>query len=103
MVIFANMLNEGKKEYLAKYAERPEVKATVEKFWKIRHRISAPENDIDWWIKKPFDDLKDFVDNFDSRKRSVRRSDVHAENAKKYGAVLMDTRGGYEIWYLPSY
>ena len=97
------MLNEGKKEYLAKYAERPEVKATVEKFWKIRHRISAPENDIDWWIKKPFDDLKDFVDNFDSRKRSVRRSDVHAENAKKYGAILMDTIDRYEIWYVPSY
>ena len=69
----------------------------------MRHRVSAPKNDIDWWIKKPFKDLKDFVDNFDSRKRSIRRSDAHAEKAKKYGAVLMDTIDGYEIWYVPSY
>jgi len=99
----ANPLLEGKKEYLAKYADQPGVQDVVGRFWTLRRRISAPENDIDWWIRKPFADLKKFVDGFDTRKRSIRRSDAHAEKAKKYGAVLMGVIYEYEIWYVPSY
>lgn len=97
------VLDEGKKEYLAKYGSEPDAQRTVDVFWTLRHRVKAPENDIDWWIKKPFADLKRFVDGFDTRKRSERRSDEHARKAEENGAVLLGRKGGYEIWYVPSY
>lgn len=103
MLFLASNLRESRKEYLLKYADKPGVRDVLQKFWTLRHRVPAPENDIDWWIKKPFKDLKDFVDSFDGRKRSIRKSDSHAEKAKRYGAALIDTIDGYEIWYVPSY
>lgn len=96
-------LDEGRREYLAKYRSEPDAEEVVGAFWKIRSRAKSPENDIDWWIKKPFGDLKKFVDGFDTRKRSARRSDEYSKKAEKYGAVLMDEKDGYEIWYVPSY
>jgi len=103
MFDFTEILDEGRKEYLAKYGTEDGVKPVVDKFWRIRSRAKSPENDIDWWIKKPFADLKKFVDGFDMRKRSVRRSDEHSRRAEKFGAKLMGERDGYEIWYVPSY
>lgn len=59
-------LNENKAAYLQKYRDESDVKSIVDMFWSIRNRLSAPQNDIDWWIKKPFNDLKSFVQNFDT-------------------------------------
>lgn len=60
---------EDKKTYLKKYADEDDVRNIVDKFWEIRHRVKAPANDIDWWIKKPFGDLKRFVLDFDFRNK----------------------------------
>lgn len=56
-----NHLNENKAAYLQKYRDESDVKSIVDMFWSIRDRLSTPQNDIDWWIKKPFNDLKNFV------------------------------------------
>jgi len=55
------MLNENKSAYLHKYSDELDVNEIVDKFWSIKSRLNSPENDIDWWIKKPFADLKKFV------------------------------------------
>jgi hypothetical protein len=66
-------LTEGKQEYLKKYSSEPDVKTVVNQFWTIRQRLKNPENDIDWWIKKPFSELKQFVLNFDTSKNKSSR------------------------------
>lgn len=63
-------LNEDKRTYMKKYGSEQSAADAVEKFWKIRHKLKAPLNDIDFWIKKPFSSLKDFVDTFDDRNQS---------------------------------
>lgn len=102
-------LLEGKKEYLAKFAGQPGLVSAVDLFWDVvRKRVKAPENDIQWWMSKPYSEFKAFVDGFDTRKRSIRRSDEHAEKAKKFGAKPLAlppeiAGNGWEAWYVPSY
>jgi len=103
MTVFADMLFESRKEYLSKYADQPGVKDVLDRFWSLRHRISAPKNDIDWWIKKPYGELKAFVDGFDARNRQAKRRDEHIARAEKYGAKKLGETGMYEVWYIPSH
>ena len=49
-----NILVENKEAYLKKYADEEDVGTIVDMFWAIKTRLKPPENDIDWWIKKPF-------------------------------------------------
>ena len=97
------IIEEGRKEYLAKYAKEPGVDGIVDRFWMLRHRVAAPENDIDWWIKKPYSDLKRFVQGFDARSRTQRRADAHAAEAERYGAKMLGMSGPYEVWWIPSH
>ena len=98
-----NMLSENKNAYLKKHADEDDVQTVVEMFWHIRNRLSAPQNDIDWWIKKPFNDLKSFVQNFDKSNKRQRRDANYKQQAIDNGAKLLDTKDGYEIWYVPTY
>jgi hypothetical protein len=68
-----SQITEGKQEYLKKYSSEPDVKTVVNQFWTIRQRLKNPENDIDWWIKKPYNELKQFVLNFDTSKNKSSR------------------------------
>ena len=65
--------------------------------------MSAPQNDIDWWIKKPFADLKSFVLNYNPVNKKQRRDADYMQQATDNGAKLLGTRDGYEIWYVPTY
>ena len=96
-------LNENKATYLQKYKDESDVKSIVDTFWSIRNRLSAPQNDIDWWIKKPFNDLKSFVQNFDKSNKRQRRDANYKQQAIDNGAKMLDTKDGYEIWYVPTY
>lgn len=96
-------LNENKATYLQKYRDESDVKSIVDMFWSIRNRLSAPQNDIDWWIKKPFSDLKSFVQNFDTSNKRQRRDANYKQQAIDNGAKLLDTKDGYEMWYVPTY
>ena len=96
-------LNENKATYLQKYRDESDVKSIVDMFWAIRNRLSAPQNDIDWWIKKPFNDLKSFVQNFDISNKRQRRDANYKQQAIDSGAKLLDTKDGYEMWYVPTY
>ena len=96
-------LNENKATYLQKYRDESNVKSIVDMFWSIRNRLSAPQNDIDWWIKKPFNDLKSFVQNFDKSNKRQRRDANYKQQAIDNGAKLLDTKDGYEMWYVPTY
>lgn len=94
---------ENKQTYLKKNASEPEVKTIVDKFWQLKSRLKAPQNDIDWWMKKPFSDLKNFVLNFDNRNKSERRQDSYRHKAEENGAKLLGIESQYEIWYVPTY
>ena len=96
-------LNENKATYLQKYKDESDVKSIVDMFWAIRNRLSTPQNDIDWWIKKPFNDLKSFVQNFDRSNKRQRRDANYKQQAIDNGAKLLDTKDGYEMWYVPTY
>ena len=96
-------LNENKATYLQKYRNESDVKSIVDMFWSIRNRLSAPQNDIDWWIKKPFNDLKSFVQNFDKSNKRQRRDANYKQQAIDNGAKVLDTKDGYEMWYVPTY
>ena len=96
-------LNENKATYLHKYRDEEDVIPVVDMFWTIRNRLSAPQNDIDWWIKKPFSDLKNFVQNFDTSNKRQRRDASYKQQAIDNGAKLLDTKDGYEMWYVPTY
>ena len=96
-------LNENKATYLQKYRNESDVKSIVDMFWSIRNRLSAPQNDIDWWIKKPFNDLKSFVQNFDKSNKRQRRDANYKQQAIDNGAKLLDAKDGYEMWYVPTY
>jgi hypothetical protein len=98
-----NMLSENKATYLHKYKDESDVKSIVDMFWAIRNRLSAPQNDIDWWIKKPFADLKSFVLNYSPANKKQRRDADYRKQALENDAKLLDTRDGYEIWYVPTY
>ena len=66
-------LNESKRDYMVKFKDEPDVDSIVDKFWMMRHRLRAPQNDIGWWMKKPYSELKKFVLGFDMRNRRERR------------------------------
>lgn len=97
------IVDEDKKTYLAKYKDEPNVKDVVDRFWELKKRISGQENDIDWWIKKPFSDLEKFVNNYDTRNKSERKQDKYAQNAQDYGAVRLGDVGEYEVWFVPTH
>ena len=96
-------LTESKQTYLQKYRDEADAKKIVDAFWQIKSRLSAPQNDIDWWIKKPFADLKSFVLNYNPANKKQRRDIDYRRQAVDNGAKLLDTRDGYEIWYVPTY
>lgn len=96
-------LSENKQTYLKKNALEPDVKSVVDKFWQIKSRLRTPQNDIDWWMKKPFAELKSFVFNFDIRNKAERRQDSYRQTAEENGANLLGVESGYEIWYVPTY
>lgn len=60
-------------------------------------------NDIDWWIKKPYTDLKKFVQTYDLSNKHERRESNYKYEAQAHGARMLDVRDGYEIWYVPTY
>lgn len=47
--------------------------------------------------------MQQFVNAFDVRSRSIRRSDAHVQTAEKYGAKMLGMAGPYEVWYIPSH
>ena len=96
-------IDESKQTYLQKYADEPDAKKIVDGFWAIKQRLSAPQNDIDWWIKKPFADLKRFVQTYDTSNKKQRRDIDYRRQAFDNDAKLLGTRDGYEIWYVPTY
>ena len=96
-------LNESKATYLQKYKNEADAKKIVDAFWQIKSRLNAPQNDIDWWIKKPFVDLKSFVLNYSPTNKKQRRDADYKQQALDNDAKLLDTRDGYEIWYVPTY
>lgn len=101
---FSYSLNESKATYLQKYKDEADAKKIVDAFWQIKSRLHAPENDIDWWIKKPFNALKDFVLSFDNQSNvKTRRAEAVYQEAIDNGAELLDERNGYEFWYIPTY
>lgn len=100
----SKLLSEGKQEFLKKYQAKPDVKDLVSKFWIIRQRLKAPQNDIDWWIKQPYDEFKKFVVNFDtSKNKETRKQDSYIKEAEKWGAVMFGKFGQYEAWFVPTY
>lgn len=100
---YEKTLDENKATYLQKYKDEDDVKSVVEMFWAIRSRLKAPENDIDWWIKKPFNDLKRFVQTYTPQNKKERRDINCKQKAQDDGAKLLGTKDGYEIWYVPTY
>ncbi len=99
----AKRLDENKAAYLRKFQEEPDVKTVTDQFWTIRSRVKAPMNDIDWWIKKPYSEFKNFVLSFDTRNKSERREEDWRQNAINNDAKLLGTKDGYEMWYTPTY
>ena len=99
----AKRLDENKAAYLKKFQEEPDVKTVTDQFWIIRSRVKAPMNDIDWWIKKPYSEFKNFVLSFDTRNKSERREEDWRQNAINNDAKLLGTKDGYEMWYTPTY
>lgn len=99
----AKRLDENKAAYLKKFQEEPDVKTVTDQFWIIRSRVKAPMNDIDWWIKKPYSEFKNFVLSFDTRNKSERREEDWRQNAINNDAKLLSTKDGYEMWYTPTY
>ena len=99
----AKKIDESKQTYLQKYADEPDAKKIVDSFWAIKQRLSAPQNDIDWWIKKPFADLKRFVQTYDTSNKKQRRDIDYRRQAVENDAKLLGSRDGYEIWYVPTY
>lgn len=99
----AKRLDENKAAYLKKFQEEPDVKTVTDQFWIIRSRVKAPMNDIDWWIKKPYQEFKNFVLSFDTRNKSERREEDWRQNAINNDAKLLGTKDGYEMWYTPTY
>lgn len=96
-------LLENKKTYLAKYQAEPDVKQIVSRFWELRHRITSPQNDIDWWIKRPFAELKSFVLNFNISNKDDRRQNEMNRKITDAGATMLGVIDGYEIWHIPNY
>ena len=72
-------------------------------FWHIRNRLHAPENDIDWWINKPFNDLRRFVQTYVPTNKKQRKETNYKQQAQDNGAKMLGVRDGYEIWYTPTY
>ena len=72
-------------------------------FQAIRQRLKAPQNDIDWWIKKPFQALKDFVQSYDPSNKRQRRDNEYRREIINNGAKMLGNKDGYEIWYVPTY
>ena len=98
-----SILSENKNAYLKKYADEDDVNTVVEMFWHIRNRLKAPENDIDWWIKKPFNDLRRFVQTYVPTNKKERRETNYKQQAQDEGAKILGIQDGYEIWYIPTY
>ena len=99
----SSTIDESKQTYLWKYRDEKDAEDVVKTFWSIRSRLQPPLNDIDWWIKKPFADLRNFVQTHDfSNKRSRRDAEWRSE-ALQNDAKMLGERDGYEIWYVPTY
>lgn len=68
------ILFESFKDYITKHGNTPDVKDLVDIFKKERNRLSPPENDIGFWMNKPVDNLKDFLDNLpDSKRQQLKK------------------------------
>lgn len=103
-IVESKLISEGKQEYLKKYSSEPDVKTVVNQFWTIRQRLKNPENDIDWLIKKPYADFKQFVLNFDATKnKKTRQQDKYTKEAEECGAIMFGNFGPYEAWFVPTY
>ena len=94
---------ENKATYLHKYRDEDDVGVVVDMFQAIRQRLKAPQNDIDWWIKKPFQALKDFVQSYDPSNKRQRRDNEYRREIINNGAKMLGNKDGYEIWYVPTY
>lgn len=96
-------ISENKETYMQKFKDQPNAKDIVEKFWQLKKRLKYPQNDIDWWIKKPFSELEAFVNNFDTRNKQERRDNNYKVQAMQNDAKMLGEKDGYEIWYVPTY
>lgn len=102
-ILVEDNLNESKATYLQKYRDEYDAKKIVDAFWQIKSRLRAPQNDIDWWIKKPFQALKDFVQSFDMSNKRQRRDAEYRREMIDNDAKMLGSKDGYEIWYVPTY
>ena len=100
---YEDNINENKATYLQKYRDEADVNVVVDMFWAIRNRLNVPQNDIDWWIKKPFQALKDFVQSYDPSNKRQRRDVEYRRQMIDNDARMLGSRDGYEIWYVPTY
>lgn len=103
MILGLGTILENRRTYFNKYKSQPDINSVLTKFWEIKSRLSSPENDIDWWINRPFEDLKRFVLDFNATNKSDRRQNEINSMVTAYGAECLGTKRGYEIWYVPNY
>lgn len=83
MFVFPQSLGESKNDYLRRHKGEADLDAVVQLFWDVvRKRVKAPQNDIDWWMKKPYEDFRRFVMSYDTRNKSQRRHDAHSGKLK---------------------
>jgi len=81
-----------------------EVKTILENFLlNIRHKVKTPDNDINFWFKKPFSEFKNFVENYKSltqRKKEQKSITKITKDGKGIGIIQNDE---YELWKVDSY
>ena len=72
-------------------------KELTDKFFDLRQKLKAPENNIYYWIKnKSKEELQDFIDSYQSKSDKVKKE-------KSQGAELIFYKNNVKIYRITTY
>jgi len=76
----------------------------LENFWiNIRLKTTPPQNDINFWFKKPFEEFKSFVENYKSNTEKKTEQKYKAVTTKDGKGIKIAENDEYELWKVDSY
>lgn len=106
-IINHDILFESKKQALLKWKNQQNVQQYIEKFMNkhngIRLKVASPYNDIDYWhSKKTFNEFKQFIDIFESKKEIKQKKKHHITVTDDGNGKLIDSINEYQIWFVNS-
>jgi len=100
--VSAKILSQAKKTWATTSEE--DLKKYLDQYINVlRVKLTPPQNDINFWLKKHFQEFKDFIETYKSNTEKKTHQKYKAQTTKDGKGVKINENAEYELWQVDSH